>query len=121
MNRLTALQIAALILLCAGPLTSTPAHAARPLAQGWQVASADDWNSLSDDQKRLLARHRDRWNSYPPERRERLLQGVRRYQSLSPEEQEQARRARRRFERMSPEQRNRLRQEYLRSRPMRRR
>ncbi|MHB8455055.1 MAG: DUF3106 domain-containing protein [Acidiferrobacterales bacterium] len=121
MNRRIALHFAVLILICAGPLTSTPVHAARPWAQGWQVASADDWNSLSDDQKQLLEKHRDHWNSYPPARRARLLRGVRRYQSLSPEEQARARRARRRFKRMSPEQRNRLRREYLRSRPMRRR
>jgi len=121
MKRQTLLYVAALCTLCIGPLASAPVHAADQLGSGWQVATADSWNSLTDDQQRLLANHRERWDSYPPQRRERLLQGVRRYQSLSPEQQAEARRAHQRFARMSPEERSRLREQYLRSRRPQRR
>ncbi len=114
MKRRILLSAATLCVLCAGTLACSATYAADRLGAQWQVAAANDWNSLSDDQKRLLANQRDRWDSYPPQRRERLLRGVQRYESLSPEQQAEIRRAHRRFARMSPQQRRRLRQEYRR-------
>jgi hypothetical protein len=82
----------------------------------WQLAASDDWQNLSDEERRHLGPHRGQWRHYSPDQRERLRQGVQRYRSLSPEERERVQRQRERFESLSPEERQRLRERYYRER-----
>ncbi len=100
------------------PLALAPARAAARMIpdQAWQVAAADDWQTLNEEERRLLGPHRGRWRGYTPEQRERLRQGVQRYRELSPQERERVRRQRERFESLSPEERRELRERYRRER-----
>lgn len=80
------------------------------------LAAADDWQNLSDEERRLLNQHRGQWRSYSPEQRSRLRQGAERYRSLSPEERERVRRQRERYESLPPDERRDLRERYRRER-----
>lgn len=80
------------------------------------VAAGGDWDELSAEEQRALARHRQDWRQYSPPQRARLREGVQRYMNLSPQERNEAQRGHERYERMSPKERERERERYKRER-----
>ena len=80
MKVLSVLCICGLLLLAA-PL----AGAAEP-----QSAPAVSWNSLSAEQRQLLADFESRWSQLPPQRQRSLARGSQRWLTMPPEQRQQA-------------------------------
>lgn len=97
------------------PFDTRRAHLVAP-SRALTVAAGGDWDELSADEQRALARHRQQWHQYSPQQRARLREGVQRYMNLSPQERNEVQRGHERYERMSPTERERERERYRRER-----
>ena len=105
-----------LVALCLLPLAASAGHPHDSASiASWQVAANNDWNTLSEQEQKLLEQHRRDWNSYSPEEKARLRDGAERYQKLSPAERQGVEREKERYETMSPQERRKLREKYDRS------
>lgn len=96
------------------------------IAAGWLLvglatpvwADVPDWQSLTTEQKNLLAPLASRWNHLLPKDRERFLLVAEQYPVMRPEQQARIRERLGQWAEMQPEQQQRIRENYRRFREM---
>jgi hypothetical protein len=70
------------------------------------------WNSLSQDQQRLLSRLSGQWEQLPPQRQQSLASGSQRWLGMSQEQRSAARQRFNQFQKLPPQRRQMLRQRW---------
>ena len=63
------------------------------------------WQSLSPDERNILAPLGDKWNTFPPERQARMLERAQQWKSLPPDQREAIRQRIDQWQKMTPQQR----------------
>jgi hypothetical protein len=71
-------------------------------------AAAVPWNSLSQDQQRLLSRVSGQWEQLPPQRQQALASGSQRWLGMSQEQRTAARQRFNQFQQLPPQRRQQL-------------
>jgi hypothetical protein len=108
-------RIGALLLtgvLSAGVCLPVGAQVAAPGASAPQAGAAVPWNSLSQDQQRLLSRLSGQWEQLPPQRQQALASGSQRWLGMSQEQRGAARQRFHQFQQLPPQRRQQLRQRW---------
>src|SRR5690606_9173130 len=89
-------------------------RAAEPTPVERANAAPVAWESLTSEERKLLARHAERWSSLTPEQQQRLVRGARRWANMTPEQRERAQARFARWKELTPEQRERARRAWRR-------
>ncbi len=105
--------------LSVGVCMPVSAQVANPAASAPQAAGPVPWNSLSQDQQRLLSRLSPQWDQLPAQRQQALANGSQRWLGMSQDQRTQARQRFNQWQQLPPQRRDQLRQrwEEFRSQP----
>ena len=106
-------QLTCGILLALGALASSPiATAALPTGAAVAPLVQPTWDTLTDNQKTILAPLQSEWDTLELQRRIKWLGIAERYPSMQPEEQDRIRKQMVNWARLSPEERKLAREKY---------
>ena len=78
----------------------------------WAQDDAIDWNSLNEEQQRVLTQYQDSWDSLEIERQQRLASGSARWVEMSGEDRVAAQERFKSWRSLSDDQRTNIRQSY---------
>jgi hypothetical protein len=101
------MKVVSVLCICGLLLVAPLAGAAEP-----QSAPAVSWDSLSAEQRQLLADFESRWSRLPPQRQRSLARGSQRWLSMPPEQRQQAGERFKRWKSLDADQRKAIRERY---------
>src|SRR3984885_7891641 len=107
-------------LLSAGVCAPVGAQVTSPPASVAPAGAAVPWNSLSQDQQRLLSRLSGQWEQLTPQRQQALASGSQRWLGMSPVQRTQARQRFGKFQQLPQQRRQQLRQRWQNATPAQR-
>src|SRR6202012_3595153 len=96
----------------AGVCPAAWAQGAPPGGSGPAPGAAVPWNSLSQDQQRLLSRMSGQWDQLPPQRQQALANGSQRWLGMSPDQRQQARQRFNQWQQLPQQRRDQLRKRW---------
>jgi hypothetical protein len=99
-------------LLSVGACAPVAAQVAGPPPSAAPAGAAVPWNSLSQDQQRLLSRLSGQWDQLTPQRQQALASGSQRWLGMSPEQRTQARQRFGQWQQLPQQRREQLRQRW---------